>query len=394
MRNKYIWITATVILGLILSWIFLYPSEDHSKTNSKSGVSLNDILGNSDTAGFKRAVAPRNFVFPADNGPHPDYKTEWWYYTGNLNAPGGRHFGYELTFFRIAVSPDSVHSGSDWATNQFYMAHFTVTDVQNKKFYDFERFSRAAMQLAGAKANPYNVWLRDWRVIGADPHADTVYVQAADSGVVINLKLLASKPPVPEGDHGLSRKGTRPGNASYYFSVPRLFTNGEIEVNGQKFPVSGYSWMDREWSTSMLEKDLTGWDWLSLQLDNGWDLMYYQLRKTNGQPASTSEGSLIDPQGKKNTLPFGDIKLESTGTWKSPADGTVYPSGWKMKVPDKNIDLTITPYIPNQELTTGVRYWEGCVYIKGTMDGRTVRGFGYVELTGYAGSEKMVGLNR
>jgi predicted secreted hydrolase len=394
MRNKYTWIFLAVISVVLIYWIFFHSSGNGRRPNQSARVSLNDILGNTDTAGFKRADKPRNFIFPADNGPHPDFKTEWWYYTGNLNAQDGRHFGYELTFFRIAVSPDSVQLQSDWATNQFYMAHFTVTDVRNRKFYDYQRFSRAALQMAGAQANPYNVWLYDWRVVGGDKHADTVYVQAADSGVAINLKLLASKPPILEGNNGLSQKGTSSGNASYYYSIPRFHTKGTVEIHGHKYAVYGKSWMDREWSTSMLEKNLAGWDWFSLQLDNGWDVMYYQLRKTDGQPASTSDGSLIDPQGKKTNLPFGAVKLATTGTWKSPTDGATYPSGWNLTVPEKKIDLVITPYIPNQELTTSVRYWEGCVQIKGSMNGKPVDGSGYVELTGYAGDGKMAGLNR
>ncbi|HKI46841.1 MAG TPA: lipocalin-like domain-containing protein [Balneolales bacterium] len=394
MRYKYTWIFLAVITVVIIYWIFFHSSVTGNQSNPSSGVSLSDVLGNTDTIGFKRAVKPGNFVFPADYGPHPDFKTEWWYYTGNLDTRDGRHFGYELTFFRIAASPDSVRSQSDWATNQFYMAHFTVTDVRNRKFYDYQRFSRAALQLAGAQANPYNVWLYDWRVMGGDKHADTVYVQAADSGISIDLKLLASKPPVLEGNHGLSQKGTRPGNASYYFSVPRLHTQGTVGIHGQKYSVIGNSWMDREWSTSMLEEDLSGWDWFSLQLDNGWDLMYYQLRKIDGQPASTSDGSLIDPQGKKTNLPFGTVQLVTTGTWRSPTDDATYPSGWKLTIPKKKTDLVITPYIPNQELTTSVRYWEGCVQIKGIMNGKQVDGSGYVELTGYAAGPKTVELNR
>ena len=394
MKHRLIWIIVAIIFGVTIYWLFFYTSGKRKQTDQSSEVSLSDILGNTDTTGFKRAVDQRSFSFPADNGPHPEFKNEWWYYTGNLNTSDGRHFGYELTFFRIAVSPDSIQSKSDWATNRFYMAHFTVTDVQNDNFYDFERFSRAAIQLAGAQANPYNVWLRDWRVIGGDPHADTIYVQAADDGIAIDLTLLASKPPVLEGDHGLSQKGTRPGNASYYYSVPRLYTQGSVEINGQKYSVTGNSWKDREWSTSMLEKDLAGWDWFSLQLNNGWDLMYYQLRKTDGKPATTSEGSLINPQGNKTRMLFGTVQLRPTSIWKSPSDGAEYPSGWKLIVPDKNIDLTITPSIPNQELTTSVRYWEGCVHFTGTMNGEMVGGYGYVELTGYTGNEKMTELNR
>ena len=394
MKNKYTWIFLVVISVVIVYRMFFHSSGTSNRPDQPSGVSLSTVLGNTDTAGFKKAIKPRKFTFPADYGPHPDFKTGWWYYTGNLDTRDGRHFGYELTFFRIAVSPDSVRSKSDWATNQFYMAHFTVTDVRNQQFYDYQRFSRAALQLAGAQAKPFNVWLYDWRVMGGDKHADTVYVQAADSGIAIDLKLLASKPPVLEGNHGLSQKGTRPGNASYYFSVPRLHTQGTVEIHDQKYSVIGNSWMDREWSTSMLEKDLAGWDWFSLQLDNGWDLMYYQLRKTNGEVASTSDGALIDPKGKKTDLPYDIVQLSSTGTWKSPSDNATYPSGWKLKVPDKKIDLTITPYIPNQELTTSVRYWEGCVQIKGSMNGKPVKGSGYVELTGYTGDGKMARLNR
>ena len=346
-----------------------------------------------DTAGYARALEARAFRFPDDHGPHPDYKTEWWYYTGNLKTEAGRHFGYELTIFRIALAPPDTFNAprtSDWATDQLYMAHFGLTDVEAGQFYAFERFSRGAAGLAGAQAEPFRVWLEDWQAEATTsdvPNASAVMppmrVRAAQEGVAIDLVLTPLKPHVLQGDRGLDPRGPGKGNASYYYSFTRLGTEGTVRVAGEAYPVEGLSWIDREWSTSALGEEQTGWDWFALQLDDGRELMYYQLRERGGRPSPFSDGVLVLPDGDKRKLSRADVEIEVLDYWTSPESGARYPNGWRLRVPSESLALTITPYLPDQEMDASVRYWEGAVRIEGTSNGREVGGSGYVEMTGY-----------
>ena len=231
----------------------------------KATISLADVMTNRNSEGFARATTPRKFVFPDDLVAHPEFQTEWWYYTGNLQTEQGRHFGFQFTIFRNAINPDSIKRSSGWATNQVYMGHFAVTDVDDEKFYAFERFSRGANELAGAQSKPFGVWLEDWRVESTQQEttnpAPNMKIQAAENGISINLDLQNTKPVVLHGDRGLSQKGAEPGNASYYYSLTRMNADGQIQINDNSFKVTGLAWLDREWSTSALDKDQAGWDW-------------------------------------------------------------------------------------------------------------------------------------
>lgn len=358
---------------------------------SEPRLSLAETLAGADTAGYERALTPRDFVFPADHGPHVGFRTEWWYVTGNLTSTTqsgeGRDFGFQLTIFRSALSPRSPEAQSEWATNQAYMAHFTVTDVASGRFHAFERFARGAMGLAGATGEPLRVWLEDWTIEGASPQAFPLRLRAAQDGVALDLTLEAGKPAVLQGDGGLSQKGPEPGNASYYYSHTRMPTAGSLVLDGDTLSVSGVAWLDREWSTSALSKGQVGWDWLALQLDDGWDLMAYRLRRADGSTDAWSDATLVDPNGVASRLTWrSGISIESTGTWTSPSDGAVYPSGWRVTVPQRGWDLAVEPRIPDQELDLAFRYWEGAVSVRGTGEGGAdATGRGYVELTGYAG---------
>ncbi|MDA8220018.1 MAG: hypothetical protein M0Z94_20645 [Dehalococcoidales bacterium] len=348
-----------------------------------------EVLGGANTSGFATASAPRQFAFPADHGPHPEFRNEWWYFTGNLETAEGRHFGYQLTFFRTALSPESPARESEWATNQVYMAHFTVTDVETGQFHAFERFSRGAVGLAGAQAQPLRVWLEDWSVAappgatGQEPQPP-LRLQAAQDGVAVDLSLESLKPVVLQGDAGLSQKGAEPGNASYYYSLTRVQTSGTVAVGGQSYQVDGLTWMDREWSTSALSEDEAGWDWFSLQLGDGRELMYYQLRRKDGTVEPFSGGTLVLADGSVRRLGPGDVAVEVLDHWTSPRDGASYPAKWRLRVPSAQLDLELTPYVADQELDVTVRYWEGAVRAQGTSAGSPVAGSGYVELTGYA----------
>jgi len=340
-------------------------------------------LGGVSAQGFARATAARTFHFPDDHGPHPRYRNEWWYFTGNLVTGAGRRFGYELSIFRIALSPTATPRASAWGTNQVYMAHFAVTDVASGKFHFFERFARGAVGLAGARAAPFGVWTENWRV-AADPHDPGVWtLHAKTEDVEIALSLSARKPVVLQGERGLSRKSADPGNASYYYSLPRLASEGTINIAGATHHVTGNSWLDREWSTSALASNQVGWDWFALQFDDGRELMLYQLRDRNGHTDAFSQGALIAPDGRKLELARNDFRVEVLRHWRSPRGGD-YPAAWRISVPRAQLDLQITPVLADQELAVSVRYWEGAVDVRGTHAGRKVKGTGYVELTGYA----------
>ncbi len=346
------------------------------------------LAGSGSSEGFARAEEPRAFSFPADHGPHDGFRTEWWYVTGNLAAADGRAFGFQLTFFRNALAPEGeVPAGSsNWRTNHVWMAHLAISDERGRRFRFAERFAREALNLASAKPG-LDVHLRDWRLVGADggfPARLVATEETAEGAMAIDLELAASRPPVLQGDAGLSRKGIEAGNASYYYSMTRLETRGELTIDGERFAVSGLSWLDREWSTSALGPELVGWDWFALQFDDGRDLMFYRLRRADGSSDALSAGSIVDPNGSVNSngstmkLSIQDVVLEPL-SWFESADGAArYPSRWRLRVPSRNIDVTLTPRVDDQELRVTVRYWEGAVRIDGTIGGS-----GFVEMTGY-----------
>jgi predicted secreted hydrolase len=361
-------------------------AEQDAAASPETGLSLVETLAGPDTAGYARAMEPRDFDFPADHGPHPDFRTEWWYVTGNLSSASGRDFGFQLTIFRSALAPTTPESPSGWATNQAYMAHFTVTDVAGERFLAYERFARGAAGLAGAERDPLRVWLEDWTLEAGAPGTFPLRLSAGADDVELRLSLAEGKPPVLQGERGLSRKGPDPGNASYYYSHTRMPAEGTLVMDGDTLSVGGAAWLDREWSTSALSDGQVGWDWFALQLDDGWDLMIYRLRRADGGADPLSDGVLVDPAGGRTRLRWGaDVTLQETGTWGSPVDGARYPSGWRIRIPERRWDLTVEPRVPGQELDLSFRYWEGAVTARGTGEGgRPVAGHGYVELTGYA----------
>jgi predicted secreted hydrolase len=350
-------------------------------------IAVGDALGSGDLAGFARALGPRPFSFPDDHGPHPEFRTEWWYYTGNLETAAGRHVGFQLTFFRTALAPPdrgaSVGGASAWRANQLYLAHFALTDTAGGRFYAASRLSREALGLSGARAQPFRVWLEDWSAESDVAGGFPVRLRAADGDVAIDLVLESGKPVTLQGDRGWSAKGPEPGNASYYYSFTRMPARGTVRVGGESLDVSGLAWMDREWSTSALHRDLAGWDWLALQLDDGRDVMVYQLRRRDGAPDPHSAGTLIATDGSTRALAREDATLEVLDRWTSPASRVRYPSRWRLTIPTADLAVEITPRLAAQELIVGTRYWEGAVRVQGTAGGRPVSGRGYVELVGY-----------
>jgi len=356
----------------------------------RSGVgatlAVSAALGAGDASGFARAGAPHAFSFPADLGPHPDFRTEWWYYTGNLESAAGRHFGFQLTFFRTALAPPAVGdaaTGSAWSTRQLYVAHFAVTDTAGRRFHAWSRLERAALGLAGARPHPFRVWLDDWSAESDGPDGVPVRLRAAEGSITIDLTLASDRPVVLQGDHGLSQKGPEPGNASYYYSRTRMTARGTVRAGAEAVPVVGLAWMDREWSTSALGPDLVGWDWIALQLDDGRDVMVYRLRRRDGGTDPHSAGALVSVAGATRALAPAEVTLDALDHWTSPRSRVRYPSRWRLAMPGAGLNLVITPRLADQELIVGTRYWEGAVRVEGTAAGRPIGGRGYVELVGY-----------
>lgn len=372
----HVWLRCFLI---VITAVGLAACTTTSRSTVQATIGAIEAVNADNIEGFERVIEPRPFVFPADHGPHPTFQTEWWYYTGNLTADDGRRFGFQLTFFRRALSPYPPARESAWATNDVYMAHFAISDIDGGRFYAFERFSRSALGLAGASSDPFRVFLNDWSVEGSGPQGMTMRLRAAQDEVALDLVAVNSRPPVLQGNAGVSQKGSQVGNASAYYSLTRMISNGTIQIGSATYTVSGLTWMDREWGTSALEKGMTGWDWFALQLESGHDLMYYQLREADGKSSPFVGGSLLLPDDTVIILGPGDVELEVTATWQSPKSRAVYPAGWRLRISRYGIDLVITPALQDQELPTAVVYWEGAVDVEGSMRGR-----GYVELTGYA----------
>jgi len=335
---------------------------------------------------WKNATAGYRFEFPRDHASHPDSKIEWWYYTGNVATASGRRLGYQVTFFRVGVDHTPANP-SRWAVRDIFMAHLAVSDPDGRRYRFDERLSRGGPGLSGAATDRYRVWNDDWSA-----HLDTNgrhVIAARSASVGVELVLDEGKAPALNGIAGFSQKGAQPGNASNYYSLTRMPTRGTITIDGERFEVAGDSWMDHEFGTSFLEPEQQGWDWLSLQLGDGRELMLYQLRRSDGTRDPRSSGTLVDEQGRTRHLVAADFTLAPTGeTWTAPS-GARYPVGWRIAVPGQQIALTVSTPLRSQELSTtgaGVAYWEGMVQVTGTAGGRAVTGRGYLEMTGYKGS--------
>lgn len=378
---KKVWLIAAAGLAALAWFALLSPP---APAQVKAGVT--GIFPGAEGQ-FQRAEGVRAFAFPRDHGPHPDFQTEWWYYTGNLRTQDGRQLGYQLTFFRRAVvaPQERQERASAWATEQVYMAHFAVSEIDRGRFRYSERLERGAAGLAGAVGEPlYRVWLGDWSVEQVD--VDQYQLHAAQDGVILDLLLSDRKDAVLQGEQGYSQKGPEPGNASYYISQTRLETSGEVTLDGQPLQVDGLSWMDHEFSTSALGPEQVGWDWFALQLDDGSEIMVFTLRRADGSPDPYSQGAVIYPDGSIRRLKRDDFQVSVTREWHSPHSGGVYPAGWTLQVPVEGLTLHIRPKMTDQELNGMFIYWEGAVAVEGRRGEAAVSGSGYVELTGYAQS--------
>jgi predicted secreted hydrolase len=344
------------------------------------------LLGGETGDGFARAIEPREFVFPADHGSHPGFRTEWWYFTGNLETATGRHFGFELTFFRygLAAPADTSPGSSAWRADQAWMAHLAVADVVGGRFVARERVTRGALDLAGATSEPLKIWVKDWAATGSGAGDElSLQLEARDDAIGIDLNLESTVPHVAHGDRGLDKKGASPGNASHYYSVPQLAAEGRLTIDGQTFDVRGSAWLDREWSTSSLEPGTVGWDWFALHLSDGGSLMFYRLRSEDGGASPYSGGTLVSASGARTRLAADDVTLTPLDEWISPATRVRYPVAWRLAIPAAGISLDVRPYLDKQEVDLSVRYWEGAVHAEGQGPSGRLEAEGYLELAGY-----------
>jgi predicted secreted hydrolase len=337
-------------------------------------------LGDADQ--FSQALHPRAWSFPRDHGRHDGFKTEWWYFTGNLRDPTGRQFGYQITFFRSALTPSATTRPSPWEFHDLYFAHAAVSDIAARKFHFADRLQRGRPGLAWSSDKTMAILLADWT--GKMDAAGRIEMHAGDDTFAIDLTCDPGRGPILQGPGGVNTKGHEPGEASYYYSMTRLPTHGTLRVADRTFTVTGRSWMDHEFSSNELAKNQVGWDWMGLDLANGDDLMVYRMRTATGRSDYLS-GTVISPDGKLRYLSAGNLSLIGSDIWKSPDSGGAYPQAWRLSVIGLGT-FTVKSRMPGQELitsrTSDITYFEGSAEI--LDDQGKSAGEGYLEMTGYA----------
>jgi predicted secreted hydrolase len=365
----------TLLLTMLLAWAF--------------------AAGGEDLIGWRKAEPGWKYEWPRDHAVHADFKTEWWYFTGNLRAADGRRFGYQVTFFRQGVRApgERAPAQSRFVVDDFKFGHFTITDAGAKLFHFSQQLRRGAFGEAGfgdVQKKERLAWLGDWSLgIG---HDGVMQLRASDGARSLELRLESAKTWALHGDAGLSTKAEVPGHTSQYYSGTRMRSRGTLQIEGQPLTVEGESWFDHEWATNQLAPGQSGWDWFSVQLDDGTELMIYRLRKKDGTVDGASSGSFIAKDGSVRHLRLDELRLTAVKFWQSTRTRGRYPIGWRVEVPPLGIDLEVSTPVEAQELALDpLAYWEGMIDVRGKREGRAVNGHGYLELTGYAGD--VVGLS-
>ncbi len=370
MRRDFV--TLALIALTLIAWLVWQTRPEPA---AESRLSASGLLTDAPET-FRQVTQPRPFVFPADHAAHPGYRNEWWYFTGNLDGPDGNPWGFQFTLFRFeldhAQRPDSA-----WSAEAVWMAHLALSDVEGRVFHQAERFARGAMGLAGASDDRW--WLRDWEV---RRDGDRFSLQAGADGFALDLAMESLRPIVQQGNNGYSQKGPQPGNASYYYSITRLATSGHVQVDDRRVPVEGLAWLDREWGSSQLTGNMVGWDWFSLQLEDGRDLMAFRLRTDDGQASRFSAGKLVYPDGQDRTLGPEDFSLTPSRRWRD-AKGHQWPLKWLIELPSEELSLEVEARFDDQRWHGTVSYWEGAVGVRDAATGEKL-GRGYLELSGYA----------
>ncbi len=344
------------------------------------------LLFASPLAAFDRALPGYEYEFPRDHFAHENFQIEWWYYTGNLETAEGRRFGYELTFFRNGVESDKT-AGSPWDIRNFYLAHFTVSDIAGDRFHRDERVQRSGPGLAGASLEERRIWNGNWQVEWLEPEKPlgAQRLRAVSKGFEVELDLTPAKPPVIQGEDGVSQKAAGEGKASYYISFTRLLSEGAVTVDGKRHEVTGVTWMDHEISTDSMGEGQVGWDWMSIIWDDGTELMLYRMRRDDGSADAHSSGTVIDREGRATHLRSEEYTMTPTGWWVSPETGARYPVAWEVDAPGLGLRFTATTLLDQQEVVSraGPSYWEGAMDYKGVGPAGPISGRGYLEVTGY-----------
>jgi predicted secreted hydrolase len=327
-----------------------------------------------------------HYEFPRDNHAHLEFKTEWWYFTGNLSDGAGRRFGYELTFFRHGIRPPSerVAEVSRFVVDDLKFAHFTVTDDAGRHFYFRQKQSRGAFGEAGFGSEDRLAWIESWNLAAKGDGSFDLAAESTEAKVRFHLR--PEKPPTIHGDGGISQKAAGESHASHYYSVTRLQTSGSLSLGQKAFAVTGESWFDHEWATNQLAPEQAGWDWLSVQLDDRTELMLYRMRLANGSVDSASSGTIVRADGTSIHLKSDAFRMTPIKFWTSTKTSAKYPIGWRIEIPEQQLALSVQPLLDDQELALApLTYWEGAVEVTGRKAGGAVSGRGYLELTGYAG---------
>lgn len=351
------------INGAVLCFVLLLSGCDE-KPGPEQGFAG---LGNQ-AADFARVVPGKVLVFPEDHGPHADFRIEWWYITANLKDAGGHDFGVQWTLFRNALRAGAASTG--WAASTIWMGHAAVTSAS--QHYAAERYARGGVGQAGVTLAPFNAWIDDWSLTG-QPDLSTLQLQATDPRFSYRLHLTASKPLVLQGDKGFSQKSEQ-GQASYYYSQPFFKAEGQLQIDGKTYQVNGPAWLDREWSSQPLTSNQTGWDWFSLHLNDGSEVMLYRMRQKQGAPYVT--GTWIKPDGSAEQLDGKAVSL--TPENESSVAGHRLPTRWSVKIPGKGLAISLDALNTNAWMNLSLPYWEGPVRFSGSHEG-----VGYLEMTGY-----------
>ena len=373
-------LTLLVIAAAVTTALWVIRSPEPAPAQPDIALAF---LQSDDSTGFAAVDPSRSLRFPADHSAHPKTRTETWYFTGLVESEHGRRFGFQLMFFRLALTPEPPQSSSAWATNQIYRAFFAITDIAQKRFHTTERFSRAALGLSGSQSTPVRVWLENWsaQLTTDDGERPGFRLRAADSAIGLDLELAAEKSlAIPVSD------SAAPGGVRAqfrFYMATRMHAQGVINVAEETFSVRGSAWLDRAWGQVPVSQGQIALDRFALQLDDGRELLIFQLHRRDGSGVPSHNGLLINRDGSLYRLGRRDLELETTDDWISPLDGTRYPGGWRVTLPAEQIELTLTPYLADQEVNTALRYWGGAVAISGSRGGN-----GYVELTGYTVDDK------
>ena len=340
---------------------------------------------------WKLALPGYKYNFPSEHRSHPNFKIEWWYFSGNVKDESGNKYSFMLTFFRrgLRLEKTSEVNRSRWALNNLYFSHFSVYSAKKNKHYFSEKISRGALGQAGASTEKFKVWIDDWKAEIADRNQpNKILIFAKKDKLYLDFELEPQKNPVIHGTNGISQKSSGVGQASHYYSFTRLKVNGSLSIEGKRIGVNGSAWMDHEFGSNQLGKEQIGWDWFSIQLSNNTELMLYLMRNKSGSYDLTSSGSLIASDGSVIHLSLNDFKIKNKRFWKSKKSKALYPVEWVIEVPKYNINLKIKALHEKQELDTAkstqIIYWEGGINVEGFSQGVSVNGVGFVEMTGYA----------